>query len=106
MSTQIDVVDNSSDDSPNFFPEKLLKKLPTGFSDDADAMSEEDLKKTIIASENNIANIEKEKENDAKLNAAKSIVQDLNTPYREAKNAQSAKIKYCIFLLKNKGILA
>jgi hypothetical protein len=93
-----------SKDDDNMFPEKWLKKLPTGFSDDADAMSTEDLKKTIVSCENNMYNIDKEKENDEKLNAAKEIMKDLGIPYRDAKTCQSAKIKYCLYLLQGKGI--
>ena len=86
------------------FPEKWLKKLPTGFADEADALSEEELKKLIIRSENNINTIEKEKDADPKLNGAKEITKSLTGPYREATSAQKAKIKYALYLLENKGI--
>ena len=67
----------SDDNDPTMFPEKWLKKLPTGFSEDADSMSEADLKKTIVSCENNIFTIEKEKSEDVKLTAAQEIAQIL-----------------------------
>jgi len=91
---------NSNNDG---FDQKLLKKLPTGFAEDADAMSEADLKKTIVSCENNIDTIEKEKDTDLKLNAALEISKELNGPYRDAKSCQNAKIKYCLYLLHGKG---
>ena len=94
---------DSNNDSATF-PEKLLKKLPTGFSEDADSMSEDELKKTIINCENNIFTIEKEKAADVKLSAAKDISKELSGPYRDAKNCQDAKIRYCLYLLHGKGI--
>ena len=94
---------NSNKDDSVVFPEKWLKKLPTGFSEEADAMSEDDLKKNIISCENNIFTIEKEKNNDVKLSAAKEISKELSGPYRDAKSCQDAKIRYCLFLLHGKG---
>lgn len=88
----------------NTFPEKWLKKLPTGFAEDADAMDVDGLKRVVVECENNAYNIEKEKEADPKYNAAKELAKDLSLPYREAKTAQMMKIKYCIYLLQGKGI--
>ena len=87
----------------NSFPDRLLKKLPTGFADDANGFSVDQLKKTIYQSEANIYTIEKEKEGDHKLNGAKDLIKELSAPYRDAKSAQTAKIKYCLWLLENKG---
>ena len=86
------------------FPEKWLKKMPTGFVEDAEAMSEADLKKTIVSCENNMCTIEKEAEADIKLNAAKELVKDLSSAYRDGKSCQNAKIRYCLFLLHGKGV--
>jgi hypothetical protein len=87
------------------FPEKwakVLKDLPE-FKEIADAASVEDLKKMIVTSEGNIYTIEKEKEQDVKLNAAKELVKDHSAPYRDAIKVQTAKIKYSLFLLEGKG---
>lgn len=97
---------DSDDQMPTTFPQKwlkVLKDLPE-FKDIADAASVDDLKKMIITAEGNISNIEKEKEADAKLNAAKEIIKDLSAPYRDASKSQTCKVKYALFLLEGKGI--
>lgn len=89
----------------NEFPakwNKILKDLPE-FKDMADAASADELKKMIVMAEGNIYNIEKEKENDAKLNAAREIVKEHAAPYRDAVKTQKCKAKYCFFLLEGKG---
>jgi hypothetical protein len=94
------------DDAPTTFPDKwwkVIQKIPE-FKDTADAASEEDLKKIIVSSEGNISTVEKEKEADVKLNAAKELVKEYGAGYREAVKAQSAKIKYALFLLEGKGV--
>lgn len=94
-----------SNNDPITFPEKwakVLKELPE-FKENADAASAEDLKKIIVTSEGNIYTIEKEKEEDTKLNAAKDLVKEYSAPYRDAVKVQTAKIKYALFLLEGKG---
>lgn len=96
----------ATDKEPTTFPEKwskVLKSLPE-FKDTADAASVEDLKKIIVTSEGNIYTIEQEKEGDSKLNAAKALVKDYSEPHRDAIKAQTAKIKYAVFLLEGKGV--
>jgi hypothetical protein len=96
---------NSDDQMPTTFPAKwlkVLKDLPE-FKDSAEAASVEDLKKMIITAEGNISNIEKEKESDDKLNAAREIIKDLSAPYRDAIKCQMCKVKYALFLLDGKG---
>lgn len=93
----------SEEEKDNSFPKKWLTKLPTGFTDDVGTMDEVSLKKVIFESESNIYTIDKEKDNDTKLNAAKDLVKDLSIPYRDAKATQTAKIKYCLYLLEGRG---
>lgn len=85
------------------FPDKWLKKIQD-WKETADAMDEEQLKKSIIDCEGNIYTIEKEKSADVKLKAAKEIVKEHSAPYNEAKSVQTAKIKYALYLLDNKGV--
>lgn len=89
----------------NDFPSKYEKKLPTGFKEDADSFDVEKLKQTILESEGNIVSVDREMQNDEKLQGAKELLKDLSSAYREAKHAQTAKIKYCLYLLENKGQL-
>lgn len=95
----------SNTNEPVTFPEKwakVLKDLPE-FKENADAASSEDLKKIIVTSEGNIYTIEKEKDDDTKLNAAKELVKEYSAPYRDAVKVQTAKVKYALFLLEGKG---
>lgn len=98
------LVDDSGDVDVSIFPEKWKKKLPTGFIEDAEALDDDGLKKVVFDAESNIYTIEKEKENDPKLNGAKEIIKDLNGPFRDAKSCQMAKIRYALFLLENRGV--
>jgi hypothetical protein len=92
--------------APTTFPEKWMKvieKLPE-FKDTADAASTEDLKKIIVTCEGNIYTTDQEKDADVKLTGAKEFVKQYSEPYRDAIKAQTAKIKYAIFLLEGKGV--
>jgi len=94
----------SKRDAATEFPKKWLDKMPEGFADSANSMSEEELKRVIVESEGNIYTIEADKDKDPKLNGAKEIMQSLGKPYREAKACQTAKIKYACFLLESRGV--
>lgn len=85
------------------FPDKWMKKIQD-WKETADAMDETALKKAIVDCEGNIYVIEKEKLADVKLKAAKEIVKEHSAPYNEAKSVQTAKIKYALYLLENKGV--
>jgi hypothetical protein len=94
------------DNDPTTFPEKyakVLKELPE-FKDTADAASTDDLKKIIITCEGNIFTMEKEKDEDVKLNGAKELAKEYAAPYRDAAKVQMTKIKYALFLLESKGV--
>lgn len=94
----------SKQDKDGGFPAKYEKKLPTGFKDDADSYDNEKLKQTILECEANIVNVDREMQNDEKLQGVKELLKDLASAYRDAKHAQTAKIKYCLHLLESKGV--
>lgn len=83
--------------------EKVIKSMPE-FKDTADSSDVETLKKMIVQCEGNIYSCEQDKAADVKLNAAKELVKDLGSGYRDAIKVQTAKIKYCLHLLESKGI--
>lgn len=96
----------SKDNDPVTFSEKwakVIKSLPE-FKDTADAAGAEELKKIIVTCEGNIYTIEKEKEADVKLTAARELASELAEPYTDAKKVQMAKIQYALFLLEGKGV--
>ena len=86
------------------FPKKWADKLPAGFTDTAASMTEEELKKVIVDCEGNIYTIDKEKQADMTLKGAKEVAKEASAPYRDATVAQTAKIKYALYLLENRGV--
>lgn len=96
----------SKNDQNIAMPEKWMKivnKMPE-FKDTADAASVDDLKKIIVTSEGNIYTVENEMAADIKLTQAKELVKDYSAAHKEAIKAQTAKIKYALHLLENKGV--
>jgi cytochrome c556 len=83
----------------------LIKNLPTGFVEEADAMSEKELRDLIVDSENNIRITNEEKENNEGFKAAKDSYKDAAAPFRDAIKAQQAKIAYALNALESKGKL-
>lgn len=86
------------------FPKKMLDRLPEGWADSANSMKEDELKKVVFECAGNIHTINQAKGNDEKLNGAKELARNLSAPYRDAKNAQQAKIDYAIWLLEGRGV--
>lgn len=86
-------------------PKSVLKNLPTGWSDEADAMSSSALRDVLVDAETKIREVEVEMAADEKLAAAKEIVKDLAGAYREVTKAQRAKIAYALHLLDERGEL-
>lgn len=91
-------------DTEDSFPEKLSKKLPTGWTDEIQSADTKELKKIMVDCMGNIHTIEKEKDSHEKLNAAKALIKEYMQPFNEAKGVQSAKIKYCLWLLESRGV--
>lgn len=82
---------------------KVRKALPTGWADEADAMSSDELKGVIVESAANEARIKSERDGDEKLAGAKEIVKDLGGAYSEAIKTQQAKTAYALHRLEEKG---
>ncbi len=95
--------DGTVDEVLSAFPEKWAKKI-THWVGIAEAMDDAELKKTIVECEGNIYTIDKEKAADVKLKAAKEVVKENSGPYAEAAGVQTAKIKFALFLLENRGV--
>lgn len=86
------------------FPKRKLDKLPAGWSDSANSMKEEELKKAIIEAVGNIHTINSDRDNDGPLQKAKEAAKDLGSSYRESKACQQAKVDYALFLLEGRGV--
>lgn len=81
----------------------ILKKLPAGWADDAEAMSEEELRAVIVESSNNIRTATAEMEDNEGFKAAKEAYKLAAEPFKDAVKAQQAKIAYALHLLEEKG---
>lgn len=84
--------------------EKLLKKLPTEFIDAIDQMNTDEIKARILTCEGHLFDIQNALENNEKLLKAREEVKSLAGPYRESKNEEMSKIKYCLYILETRGI--
>ncbi len=90
-------------DVPTGIKPSIIKALPTGFREEADAMGEEDLRNTIIAAEGSLRENEQEKAKHEELTAAKEVVKVLSSGYSEVSKAQKAKIAYSLHRLDEIG---
>ncbi len=84
---------------------KIIAKLPTGYAEDCAGYSGDQLRAAIITAEANLKATRQEMKADEKLTGAKDIVKDLGGAYRDAINAQRAKIDYSLHVLEERGEL-
>jgi hypothetical protein len=85
--------------------EKAIKKLGTGVREELDKLSERGLRDAIVEAETMMREIASEMEQDDRLAGAKEIVKDLAGGYREARQAQEAKVQYSLHRLEEMGKL-
>ncbi|HVI40800.1 MAG TPA: hypothetical protein VM577_09080 [Anaerovoracaceae bacterium] len=91
------------DSNKSTFPAKWLSKLPEGWTDVAQAMSADDLKKKLVECERTISSTEKDMENDPKLVEAKEEAKALSGSYKEIINAHKAMVKYLVYVIDERG---
>lgn len=84
------------------FPTKFSKKLPEGFSEKAETMTLEELKKQLVQCETTISSTEKDMENDQKLLDAKEEVTNLAGDYKEILASYKAMVRYIVFVLNGR----
>ena len=83
---------------------KIVKKLPEGFTSIVDSAKDQDLKSMLCQCEANIYTIDAAKDADVKLSKLKDEVKEASASYREAKQVQSAKITYILHSLEERGL--
>lgn len=88
------------------FPEKYMKKIVDipDFVDGISSMETDDIKKKILECEGHLYEIDNAKEADKELNDAKEKVKEFSKPYRDSKGIETAKLKYCIYILESRGV--
>jgi len=88
------------------FPEKYNKKLKAStFKEDANTMSDDELKAALLASEQSIKEQEKLMDAHTQLQEAKELVKTLGGGFRDSMAYETAKIKYCLYMLETRGKL-
>lgn len=95
-----------SKEEDNAFPKKWLKKLQClsdGWMDGIESSSTEDIEDVIVKAEKCISQIEKDMAADPILAGAKETVKDISSGYKDAISVEVAKIKYCVYVLENRG---
>lgn len=85
--------------------EKVIKKLPTGFADEAAGMDETALRAAIVDADASVRETEMARDSDETLAAVREQLKDLSSGYRDAIGAQRAKVAYCLHLLEERGKL-
>lgn len=93
-----------SKDNQKIFPKKWSKLLPMGWDEIIQSSKTEDLQKLIYDCEANIYVIDQSKEEDQKLQSIRDELRQAVEPYTDAKKTQTAKIKYMLFLLEERGV--
>jgi tetrahydromethanopterin S-methyltransferase subunit A len=86
------------------FPERYRKKMPPEFIDGVNSMDTDEIKQKILEAESHIYEIENEKEFNIKLQQAKEDLKLMTQPIAESKGIETAKIKYCLYVLETRGI--
>lgn len=81
----------------------ILKNLPIGFQEEADAMSEEQLREVIVESSNNIRVSSQEMQDNEGFKQAKEAYKLAAEPFKDAIKAQRCKIEYALHCLDSKG---
>ena len=89
----------------NEFPKKLLDKVPSNLVDTIPTMKEEELRERIVACEAAVVDLEEAQEDSDRIKVLKEELKDLLGGFRDAKKAEEATIKYCIWALKNQGVV-
>ena len=75
---------------------KAKKVLSKSFVENHENISEDDAATLVVQSELKIRELEEERANDDKLNAAKQISKDLNAGYSSAIKYEKAKISFLL----------
>lgn len=84
--------------------EKLLKKiLPQGWAEGTEAASEEELRKTVADSAMAVVAVNEAEKQDPDIDVLVEDLKNARSSYREVRQVETAKIKYCRELLKDRG---
>lgn len=91
-------------DNQTEFPKKHLKRLSEEFVDATSQLDTEEIKKRILECEGHLLSVENALLADEELLKAKEHAKELSMPYKETKNVEQSKIRYCLYVLEGRGI--
>jgi len=86
------------------FPQKYSKKITPEFTDGINAMQEEEIKQRILTCEQHLYDVDDAMDKDEELMKAKEHAKECAARYKETKGVETAKIKYCLYILETRGV--
>lgn len=89
------------------FPKKYSKKINEAvpeFLDNVIGLDSDKIKEKILECEGNIYETEIALDGDEELVKIREKVKEIAAPYKDAKAVEMAKLKYCVFVLDERGI--
>ncbi len=89
---------------PENFPKRWFSKLDGDFIIKVESLTSEELEKAVLSAEGIISDTEKEMADDEKLTVLKEDVKLLSSGYKEVINAEKAKTKYCLHVMRLRGL--
>ena len=84
--------------------DKHRNKLTEEFMNAIMSSEADEIKRNIVMAEGQINGIETAKENDQELESLREKVKEISAPYRESKAIETSKIKYCLYVLEERGV--
>ena len=87
----------------NVFPKKYIKALPSDFMDSVAAMKEEEIKAKIVESERGLSAVEAEMNRDPEIQQLKESLKLASIDYKEQIAEYTAKLRYCCWILEERG---
>lgn len=96
----------ANENNEKVFPKKYMNKIKEmpEFKEAVEGGQTDEIKKKILESERHLFETENAMAADEALQAAKNKAKDFASSYRETKALETAKLKYCLFILESRGV--
>jgi hypothetical protein len=96
----------ANENNEKVFPKKYMNKIKEmpEFKEAVEGAQTDEIKKKILESERHLFETENALMADEELQKAKERAKELASSYRETKGLETAKLKYCLYILESRGI--
>lgn len=96
----------ANENNEKVFPKKYMNKIKEmpEFKEAVEGAQTDDIKKKILGCERALFETENAMAADEALQAAKNKAKEFASSYRETKSLETAKLKYCLYMLESRGI--